>query len=472
MPSGAEPRPNGTPAPSQAATLGATCERHEASPSKPQTKAAPADRLLGNLPKSGPPKSAPATRAEPPRPSEPPEGMASRPSPSSSSRAPAGTPAGANSEEGPGGVRVYPEQLVTQDLGALGEYAQFVCKICNLVVRAPLVLPCAHMFCSKCFDNWVQQKRPNVKCPTCEQAVRPQEVVHFEGRSSSSAGGALALLHRLYAGMKVRCVYHSELAGGRPLTPEVERARALKLSCSWRGAMHDYSGHLNGCEVHGAVTSGHGASSSTSSAGTGAGGARSSTGLSAPPVAAPAAAPPAPVAQAGKPPVTARLPVSAPTAPTSATGSSTRPEPSWTHITGAFQALAPWHSPEAGALCVRQGATLWVTSTDESGEWAYARVLQAHLASANTGDVPPHAWVPRAVLRRAMFAARNPFDAQGQAQGLSLDPGDLVHVYHREASGWTYGARLPRRASDGSSQGPEEVGWFPEACIAEPLPTA
>jgi hypothetical protein len=80
----------------------------------------------------------------------------------------------------------------------------------------------------------------------------------------------------------------------------------------------------------------------------------------------------------------------------------------------------------------------------------------------------PHAWVPRAVLQRAVYPTCSVFDAQGQVQGLSLSPGDLVHVYHREISGWTYGARLERLGSPDAA--PEAVGWFPEACITEPLP--
>jgi len=360
-------------------------------------------------------------------------------------------------------VPVFPEQLVSQDdSGALGEYAQFVCKICNLVVRSPLVLPCAHMFCSTCFNQWVQQKRPNVMCPTCKQAVLRQEVVHFEGRSSA---GALALLHRLYSGMKVRCVYHPELSGTKPLMAEVERARSAGLSCSWRGPMHDYASHLGVCNVHASCLS----IMETPGLGT----AVSSTqreDIRPEPVS------PLQSASGGAAPRSAaRPPSSAPSA-----AHPSRSEQSWTHITGAFQALALWHSQEAGALCVKQGATLWVTSTDESGEWAYARqVSSSHVAA---GEGPPPAWVPRALLQRAVYLACSVFDAQGQAQGLSLNVGDFVHVYHREASGWTYGARLERRpqtsaatADSSSSQRPhraEEIGWFPEACITEPLPVA
>mmetsp|Transcript_119963 Transcript_119963/g.233518 ORF Transcript_119963/g.233518 Transcript_119963/m.233518 type:complete len:1330 (-) Transcript_119963:135-4124(-) len=363
-------------------------------------------------------------------------------------------------------VAVFPEQLVSQDdSGALGEYAQFVCKICNLVVRSPLVLPCAHMFCSICFNQWVQQKRPNVMCPTCKQAVLRQEVVHFEGRSSA---GALALLHRLYSGMKVRCVYHPELSGTKPQMAEVERARVAGLSCSWRGSMHDYASHLGVCKVHASVL--------TTMDAPGLGTAVSSTqcdDIRPPPV-----SPSQPAPGGGGPRTAVRLPSSAPSA-----AHPSRSEQSWTHITGAFQALAPWHSQEAGALCVKQGAALWVTSTDESGEWAYARLLQVSLGShVGAGEGPPPAWVPRALLQRAVYPACSVFDAQGQAQGLSLNLGDFVHVYHREASGWTYGARLERRpqtsaaTADGSSsqrpQRTEEIGWFPEACITEPLPVA
>jgi len=304
-------------------------------------------------------------------------------------------PGGSTSSRAGAGVAVFPEQLVTPD-GALGEYAQFVCRICNLVVRSPLVLPCAHLFCSGCFSQWAQERRPHVECPTCSQQVKRQQLVHFE--SSSTPGGALGLLYRLYSGMKVRCVYDSELA--RPLTAEAGRARAQGLSCTWRGALHDYPNHLGSCPAH------------------------SST----------------------KPDLEGSAQASIP----AKEGLSCAAQP---HVTGAFQALAPWHSPEVGALSIQRGASLWVSSTDESGEWAYARL----------GDA--HAWVPRAVLQRAVYPARSTFDAHGQAQGLSLSPGDHVQVYHRETSGWTYGARL---ALEGS---PEQVGWFPEACIADPLPT-
>jgi hypothetical protein len=161
------------------------------------------------------------------------------------------------------------------------------------------------------------------------------------------------------------------------------------------------------------------------------------------------------------------------TAASSGSRSSSTSGPVWMQKTGAFQVLQPWQSSEAGALCVQQGTALWVTSTDDSGEWAYARMMVPSSPSAGSAHSEEvHAWVPRAVLQRAIYTACSVFDAAGQAQGLTLRLGDLVHVYHREASGWTYGARLERLSTNGVAAGsamPEESGWFPEACIGEAL---
>lgn len=353
---------------------------------------------------------------------------------------------------------MFPEQLVTQDMGGnLGEYAQFVCKICNLVVRTPLVLPCAHMFCSRCFDQWVEQMRPNVNCPTCQQVVRPQEVVHFEGTRSS--GGAIALLYRLYSGMKVSCVYHPDLLHSPkpPLTPEAERAKASRASCTWRGALHDYASHLNSCMVHATVANEPARASRAYEPAQGCG-------------YEPAYVPPQGVPALPSASLHEQLGV---VVPSSASDECVRrgPDLGSSHVTGAFQAIAPWHSAEGGALSVQQGTVVWVSSYDASGDWAYARVL--HGRESLQAHNEAHAWVPRAVLQRAVYPACSVFDAHGQVQGLSLSRGSLVHVYHREVSGWTYGARLERRKSleaDGNQMlGPEEVGWFPEACIAEPL---
>lgn len=121
-------------------------------------------------------------------------------------------------------------------------------------------------------------------------------------------------------------------------------------------------------------------------------------------------------------------------------------------------------------MCVQPGAMIWVISCDESGEWVYARSSQLPLSYQ--GDAAVHAWLPRAVLQRAVYPVRSGFDAQGQPQGLSLHLGECVCVYHREASGWTYGVRLSTKPEDSAQLVPGEVGWFPEACIADPLPVA
>lgn len=257
------------------------------------------------------------------------------------------------------------------------------------------------------------------------------------------------MLSRLYSGMKVRCIYHSELLDvDRPaLTPEAGRAKAEGRSCSWRGAMHDYESHLDSCQVHALMTGSSPAAPSTASS------------------AGSAPVPTSPVRRIGS-----TLTASAPpfTMPPVLPAQPVRPEQAWTQITGAFQVLSPWHSLESGSLCMHPGAVLWVTSSDASGEWAYAR--STHVPPLYQGDAAVHAWVPRSVLQRAVYPACSGFDAQGQPQGLSLQLGNCVHVYLREASGWTYGARLSTKPPHNAPLTPEAVGWFPEACIAEPVP--
>merc|ERR1719221_2464854 len=117
--------------------------------------------------------------------------------------------------------------------------------------------------------------------------------------------------------------------------------------------MHDYTAHLGSCKVQAWVNTRASASS-------------------------PAAKPPA-----------GSLP--------SPSASSSAPAGDWAHITGAFQALAPWASRDAGALAVHQGSTLWVNSADDSGEWAYAQLLPQGRRPGQPEPAP--AWVPRALLQ-------------------------------------------------------------------------
>eukprot|EP00971_Amphidinium_carterae_P202413 4016200-Amphidinium_carterae.1 len=182
---------------------------------------------MGNVPKAAPKAAAPkkagaapsrptadAGAQPPPQQQQPPPQQQQRASPpvvGSSSACSSASRGTANQVEKDKLVPVYPEQVVTQQDGQLGEYAQFVCKICGLVVRAPAMLSCAHMFCQRCFSQWVQETKPDVRCPTCSQAMKPQDVVYFDGKGAQSA--AYGLVYRLYT--KIASSRKSE---GRPLS--------------------------------------------------------------------------------------------------------------------------------------------------------------------------------------------------------------------------------------------------------------
>mmetsp|Transcript_76207 Transcript_76207/g.166320 ORF Transcript_76207/g.166320 Transcript_76207/m.166320 type:complete len:501 (+) Transcript_76207:264-1766(+) len=392
------------------------------------------------------------------------------PCPSSSSRA---TP---KPDDAP---RVFPEQLVTQDVGALGEYEQFVCKICNLVVRRPVVLPCAHMFCETCLDEWIEQRRPNVTCPMCDHAVSRKELVHFEARFSG--GGALALLHRLYSGMKVRCIYHPDLEGSEAETPEAARARLMGLQCNWRGAMHDYKMHLeHRCKVQEALTDpanaatastsssskaavaasssgggGQGGSGGRAAAGRGGGGGSGGDGVT------PSTSSAVPGAGMGDHPASPGRGAGA-----TAAGEEEASFDEW-HVQGIWQATAPWEATEAGVMSFDPGCLMWASETDASGYWFLAQKMEAPNDYALQAE---KAWVPHGFLRRAPFQACGSFDGLGQVQSLSFKVGDYLYVYHRETSGWTFGARVVF-GEDGNCKEVER-GWFPEGCVGEPLPPA
>eukprot|EP00913_Durusdinium_trenchii_P020768 g19508.t1 len=227
---------------------------------------APPPRVNGAVP--APSQAKPVKQSEPQKAPQAPQ-PGSGPGATSSARAATGSTASMSSLAtsdmgGEGEVRHHPssssrawptddgvkEQLITPTEGTLDEYAQFVCALCKLVSRHPVMMrSCTHIFCGCCFGDWVDKTKPNVVCPTCQQAVRQTDVVRLE----SATGPALSLLHRLYSGMKVRCVYHAEQRN--EVNPEVAKARASKLSCPWSGALLDFTVHLGNCQVHAAVSS-------------------------------------------------------------------------------------------------------------------------------------------------------------------------------------------------------------------------
>merc|ERR1711915_239035 len=135
------------------------------------------------------------------------------------------------------GRRMDPEQLIVEDTSTR---VQFECTVCHRIIRGPVVLPCAHLFCRSCLTDGQILRFTN--CPTCGQGgIDINNLVSLEKKE----GGALALLHRVYSGLKLRCVYHSELASQQ--WPE---QRKTTLTCDWRGFVLDYSRHLESCPAH------------------------------------------------------------------------------------------------------------------------------------------------------------------------------------------------------------------------------
>eukprot|EP00397_Hematodinium_sp_SG-2012_P000800 GEMP01000801.1.p1 GENE.GEMP01000801.1~~GEMP01000801.1.p1 ORF type:complete len:1095 (+),score=286.67 GEMP01000801.1:1174-4458(+) len=127
----------------------------------------------------------------------------------------------------PGGW--YPRQLLVDDASAR---IQFECQVCHRIVRKPVVLECAHLFCRGCLVA-------HGKCPTCQ--VTYGELVCLE----QTRGGALALLHRVYSGLKLRCLYHPN-SREQPW----EELKAATKTCEWRGFLQDYARHLESCSAH------------------------------------------------------------------------------------------------------------------------------------------------------------------------------------------------------------------------------
>jgi hypothetical protein len=56
------------------------------------------------------------------------------------------------------------------------------CSICFNNVETPVLTPCGHSFCSKCFFRWIQEKR---NCPNCRTPFVPETVEIIELRNLS-----------------------------------------------------------------------------------------------------------------------------------------------------------------------------------------------------------------------------------------------------------------------------------------------
>lgn len=56
------------------------------------------------------------------------------------------------------------------------------CPICHDAPQAPVKLPCGHMFCSGCLEEWAQRDRT---CPMCRKEFRPPALTLCKHGASS-----------------------------------------------------------------------------------------------------------------------------------------------------------------------------------------------------------------------------------------------------------------------------------------------
>ena len=59
----------------------------------------------------------------------------------------------------------------------------FKCSICLDNYKEPrMCFHCSKLFCSKCINNWIEQKSPNGKCPNCKGCLKEKLVtIRWQG---------------------------------------------------------------------------------------------------------------------------------------------------------------------------------------------------------------------------------------------------------------------------------------------------
>lgn len=140
------------------------------------------------------------------------------------------------------GTKVAAEQLLAEQAVDPDIVQEFVCKIClvNVVGAKPKLTCCSHFFCGDCLDrwfalfpsnqSWAQRARSGgaVPCPVCKTPLRNGDVFPVEDGS-----GTGALLYRMICSLQIACVNHVHVT--------------TDGCCSWTGSLGDYKAHLAVC---------------------------------------------------------------------------------------------------------------------------------------------------------------------------------------------------------------------------------
>jgi len=125
-------------------------------------------------------------------------------------------------------------------------------------------------------------------------------------------------------------------------------------------------------------------------------------------------------------------------------------------ITGDFWVISGWSSADKWGddvpLAVVAGDTVYISEVDPQG-WALAKKT-----GGETG------WMPFSICRRRVYKAVEPYNGDESCGYSRIAHGDRLEVFHRDDTGWCYGARL-LRLSDGADSRHISRGWFPSSVV-------
>jgi hypothetical protein len=125
----------------------------------------------------------------------------------------------------------------------------FCCPICTHVLWNPVIATCSHLFCSSCFDEWKELcDGPPTPCPVCQLELTPDQVEPLQSEEGpATSSGSTRMVLTFVKQLRVRCLFHPEVrvASSQLLGPDVERAAASEMTCTWCGPMQDYDWHMD-----------------------------------------------------------------------------------------------------------------------------------------------------------------------------------------------------------------------------------
>lgn len=151
------------------------------------------------------------------------------------------------------GNRVMQHQIVDgADASAL------ICSLCHYVMSVPCMTRCSHLFCSDCFQSWVQAKvmehkkgpnshrpMPGMPCPSCNESLKKADILPLD----QAQGPAAMLLQRRWRNIQLRCIHHPDHFQFAFAKDSEQLSRKAGIECHWIGDQKSYESHLLECTV-------------------------------------------------------------------------------------------------------------------------------------------------------------------------------------------------------------------------------